>query len=80
MKDKNMTIHKLAQKSNVAYATVYSIVHEKNSNPNIETLQKIARALEVNIHSLLKGGVMMLKRVILKIRKKRTKNKDSTYN
>lgn len=56
MKDKNMTIHKLAQKSNVAYATVYSIVHEENVNPKIETLQKIAEALEVNIHSLLKGG------------------------
>ncbi len=56
MKNKNMSIHKLSQKSNVAYATVYGIVHKENSNPKIETLQKIAQALDVNIHSLLKGS------------------------
>ena len=45
---------KLSKLANVAYNTIVKIESGENPNPTIETLQKIAKALNVSIEYLLK--------------------------
>ena len=45
---------KLSKIAGVAYNTIVKIESGKNKNPTIETLRKIAKALEVNINDLIK--------------------------
>ena len=45
---------KLSKLAGVAYNTVVKIESGENSNPTIETLQKIAKALNVSVDELIK--------------------------
>jgi len=45
---------KLSKLAGVAYNTVVKIESGENSNPTIETLQKIAKALGIRVDDLLK--------------------------
>jgi len=45
---------KLSKCAEVAYNTVVKIESGENSNPTIETLTKIAKALDVSVDKLLK--------------------------
>ena len=45
---------KLSKLAEVAYNTIVKIESGENQNPTIETLQKIAKALEVSVDDLLK--------------------------
>jgi len=45
---------KLSKLAGVAYNTIVKIESGENSNPTIETLQKIAKALGIRVDDLLK--------------------------
>ena len=51
VKEKNLTIESLAKNACVAYANVSKAINGK-SNPSLETLEKIAFALDVPIQEL----------------------------
>jgi len=50
----NLSQDKLSKLAGVAYNTIVKIESGENPNPTIETLQKIAKALNISIENLLK--------------------------
>ena len=55
IKEKGLTIHKLALQAELSYSTVYDIVHGNNTNPKLETIIRIVNTLDVDLSSILKG-------------------------
>ena len=53
-KELNLSQDKLSKLAGVAYNTVVKIESGENSNPTIETLRKIAKALNVGVDDLIK--------------------------
>ena len=53
-KELKLSQDKLSKLANVAYNPVVKIESGENSNPTIETLRKIANALNVGIDDLIK--------------------------
>jgi len=53
-KEKGISQDRLSKRADLALNTIVNIELGKNPNPTIETLQKIANALEVSIEKLLK--------------------------
>lgn len=56
IKDKGMTIHKLAIQSELSYSTVYDIIHGNNTNPKLDTILRITETLGVELNTILKEG------------------------
>jgi len=50
---KGLSQEKLARLADVANNTIIKIEAGKNTNPTLDTLQKIAKALDVSIYDLL---------------------------
>lgn len=50
---KGMTQEELARKADIPYATLLKIENDNVQNPTINTLQKLAQALEVSVDELL---------------------------
>lgn len=55
MQELNLSIYKLSKRSKVGYATVYDIVNSNTFDPRIDTLTKIAGALDEPIEKLIGG-------------------------
>ena len=53
-KKRGLSQDKLSKHAEVAYNTVVKIESGKNSNPTIETLRKIAKALEINVNDIIR--------------------------
>jgi transcriptional regulator with XRE-family HTH domain len=53
-KELGLSQDKLSKRADVAYNTVVKIESGENSNPTIETLRKIAKALNVGVDDLIK--------------------------
>lgn len=53
-KELGLSQDKLSKLAGVAYNTIVKIESGENPNPTIETLKKIAKALEIPIDALLK--------------------------
>ena len=53
-KSKGLSQEKLARLADVANNTIVKIEAGKNQNPTLDTLKKIAKALEVSIDELIK--------------------------
>ena len=51
LKSKNLSRYKLAEASGIAYALIFRI--EKGADVRLSTLEKIAKALQVNIKDLV---------------------------
>ena len=51
---KGLSQEKLARLADVANNTIIKIEGGKNQNPTLDTLKKIAKALDVNIEELIK--------------------------
>ena len=51
--DKGLSQEKLARLADVANNTIIKIEAGKNKNPTLETLQKIAKALDVSVDGLI---------------------------
>lgn len=54
IKEKNISVHKLAKDTGVHHSGIYRILNNENKNPGIYTIKKIADSIGVNIDSLLK--------------------------
>jgi len=53
-KEKGLSQDKLARLADIAHATIIKIESGANKNPTIETLAKIAKALNVGVDDLIK--------------------------
>lgn len=53
-KKQGLSQDKLSKLAEVAYNTIVKIESDENSNPTIETLRRIAEALNIRIEDLLK--------------------------
>jgi transcriptional regulator with XRE-family HTH domain len=51
---KGITIYKVMKSSGVSMAYMYDLVNNKQTNPSVDILKKIAKALDVNIDELVK--------------------------
>ncbi len=51
-KKKGISQDRLSKEANLALNTIVKIETDENSNPTVETLQKIAKALGVNVGDL----------------------------
>jgi len=52
-KTKKLSQERLARLANVANNTIIKIEAGKNKNPTLNTLKKIAKALEINVDDLI---------------------------
>lgn len=52
-KQKGWSLEKLAVESNVSYNTLIKIIHDRISNPKIETVINLADALGVSLDELV---------------------------
>ena len=53
MNFKKMSMLELSNKSEIGYATLHDILNGKSKNPRIDTIQKIAKALNENVENLI---------------------------
>lgn len=53
MKEQNISAYKLAQYLNTSSSTISDILNKRNKNPRIDTVAKIAKALDVKVDDLL---------------------------
>lgn len=53
IQEKDMTQEELARKADIPYATLLKIVNGSVQNPTVNTMQKLAVALEVSVDDLL---------------------------
>ncbi len=53
LKEKNITEYRLAKLANMNRSTINTITHGNSEKPNIETIEKIAKALNIPISELL---------------------------
>lgn len=51
--EKNLSIYQVMKKSKVSMAYVYDLANNKQNNPSIAIIKKIAHALEVSIEDLV---------------------------
>jgi len=51
--EKDLTQEELARKADIPYATLLKIENDTVKNPTINTLQKLAQALEVSVDFLI---------------------------
>lgn len=52
-KEKSLSQDKLSKLADLSLNTVVKLELDKNPNPTLETLQKVAKALDTNIHELV---------------------------
>ena len=53
IQEKDMTQEELARKADIPYATLLKIVNGSVQNPTVNTMQKLAVALDVSVDDLL---------------------------
>jgi transcriptional regulator with XRE-family HTH domain len=63
--EKGLTLPELAAKAGVSKGFVFQIEDDEKTNPSLETLNKIARALDVTLAELLQKATVQAKRVII---------------
>ena len=49
MQQQNLTVSELARRSGLTQSTVNSVLHTQNTNPRIDTIHKMIRALNISI-------------------------------
>ena len=54
LKERNINVHQLSRGAGVNHENLYIILKEKNKNPGIYTVKKIADYLGVTVDELLK--------------------------
>lgn len=52
LKEKNISMSQLSHKSFVSFSTISRIINDKNYSPTLNTLERIAKALKVEISDL----------------------------
>lgn len=61
---KNMSIYQVVKKSKVSTGQLYDIVNNKVTNPTVDTVKKIAKALEVSTSDLIEPESAKQKEVV----------------
>lgn len=56
LKEKGWSKYKLCKEANLAQSTLSDILNDKNKNPRMDTIQKIADALGVNVYEFFDEG------------------------
>lgn len=56
--EKNMSLSELAREGGISKSLLHRIENQDGSNPELETLRKIARALEITVGELLGNEVV----------------------
>ena len=54
LKERNISIHKLAKEANIPVSNIYKITQGKNLNPGVYTVKAIADYLGITIDELVK--------------------------
>jgi len=54
LKERNISVHKLAKKADIPVSNIYKIIEGKNSNPGVYTVKDIADYLGITIDELVK--------------------------
>lgn len=54
LKERNLNVHQISKVAGVAHENVYKILKEKNKNPGVYTVKKIADYLGLTIDELIK--------------------------
>lgn len=49
MQQQNLTVSELARRSGLTQSTVDSVLHTQNTNPRIDTIQKMIKALNISV-------------------------------
>lgn len=49
MQQQNLTVSELARRSSLTQSTVDSVLHTQNTNPHIDTIQKMIKALNISV-------------------------------
>lgn len=49
MQQQNLTVSELAKQSGLTQSTVDSVLHKQNTNPRIDTIHKIIKALNIPV-------------------------------
>jgi transcriptional regulator with XRE-family HTH domain len=62
--EKGLTLPQLAEKAGVSKGFVFQIEDDQKTNPSLETLNKIAKALDVTLADLLEKETVQAKRVV----------------
>lgn len=53
-KERNITRYRIAKNSGIAQTTLSEITNGKNTNPTIETLERIAKGMCIQVSELIK--------------------------
>ncbi len=53
-KERNVTKYRIAKNSGITQTTLSEITNGKNTNPTIETLEKIAKGIGIQVSELIK--------------------------
>ena len=59
---KGYSLEKIARLADLSLNTIVKVENGVNTNPTIDTLTKIAKALEVGVDDLIEGGSLILNR------------------
>lgn len=54
LREKNISIHKLAKEADIPVSNIYKIIQGKNLNPGVYTVKAIAYYLGITIDELVK--------------------------
>lgn len=54
LKERNINVHQLSKGAGITHENIYKILKEKNKNPGVYTVKKIADYLGVTVDELLK--------------------------
>lgn len=49
IQQQNLTVSELARRSGLTQSTVDSVLHTQNTNPRIDTIQKMIKALNISV-------------------------------
>src|SRR5437667_263570 len=62
--EKGLTLPQLAEKANVSKGFLFQIEDDGKTNPSLETLNKLAKALEITLADLLGKDQVRSKRIV----------------
>jgi len=63
--EKGLSLPQLAEKAGVSKGFVFQIEDDEKTNPSLETLNKIAKALDVTLADLLEKETVLAKRIVV---------------
>ena len=66
--EKNMSLSELARKSEIAKSLLHRIENQETANPELGTLQKVARALDATVGDLIGNEVVKSVRQLPEVR------------